>query len=82
MIELGVKAKSVISGFTGIITGRTEYINGCVQYAITPKAKDGKVESEWFDEQEVQVIGKGVDLSAAATGGPQRNAAPTRPGRR
>lgn len=60
--ELGVEVKDQITDFKGIIVGRTQYLFGCNAYIVAPKAlKDGKrVESEWFDEGRVIVIGKGV----------------------
>lgn len=50
MITLGKEGKDKITGFQGIITGRVEYLYGCNQYCLVPKAKDGEIKSgEWFD---------------------------------
>jgi hypothetical protein len=51
-IQLGAKAKNVVSGFEGVLTGRAEYLTGCVQWLVSPGVdKDGKVvESHWLDE--------------------------------
>lgn len=64
-IELGREAKDVVSGYKGIVTARTEYLNGCVRFHLRPKAsKDGKLdEGEWFDEVELERIGDGVRLA-------------------
>ena len=59
-IPLGVKAKSVITGFTGVVTSRSEHINGCDRYFVCPPVnKDGTLpDGYWFDEQELSIINK------------------------
>jgi hypothetical protein len=55
--ELGDKAKDVVSGFEGVITGRAEHITGCNTYGLQPPAKDGKKEDPtWFDEQRLDIL--------------------------
>jgi len=50
-IELGKKVKDSITGFSGVVTGRADYITGCRQYCVTPRVSQGKmVESNWIDE--------------------------------
>lgn len=63
--ELGVKAKDKITGFAGIITSRCEFLTGCNRYCIQPTdLRDGKpVESLYFDEAQIEVIGEGIDPS-------------------
>lgn len=57
-VQLGQKVRDVVSGFVGIATSRTEWLNGCVRIGVDPKSKkagelpDGKV----FDEQQLQVV--------------------------
>ncbi len=41
-IRLGDKVKCKITGFTGIATSKTEFINGCVQIEVTAKIKKGE----------------------------------------
>jgi hypothetical protein len=61
MIELGSKVKHVITGFEGIATSRTRYINGCVRYAVmAEELKDGAVNELYFDEQELMRTGDGI----------------------
>lgn len=57
-VELGSKIKDSITGFKGIATARCVYINGCVQYEITPTTlKDGVPQKEyWLDEKRVILI--------------------------
>jgi hypothetical protein len=54
-IVLGNVYEDRISEFTGIATARTEFLNGCVRIALTPKIGEDKkpIETEWFDEQQL-----------------------------
>lgn len=54
----GVEARDKITGFSGIITGRADYVTGCSQYLIQPKLdKDGKhVTAHWLDEERLEII--------------------------
>ena len=58
LFELGTDVKSDISGFKGIVTSRSEHMNGCNRYWIQPKVgKDGKLpDGCWFDEGEIVVV--------------------------
>lgn len=69
MVKLGDRVTDRISGFSGIATGRAEYLYGCVRVQVEPEAlHDGKpVESQWFDEQRL------TDASPAKAGGPMAN---------
>lgn len=66
MVKMGSKVTDSITGFNGIVTGRAEYLYGCVRLLVEPKGlHDGKpIESFWFDEQRLDVA------STAKTGGP------------
>lgn len=59
-IKLGQKVRDQITGFTGVVTGRCEYISGCHQVLVVPPVdKDGKhVDSQWYDEQRCEVLDK------------------------
>ena len=89
MIKLGVKAREKVTGFEGIITARGQYLTGCDQYLLVPglteKGQPG--ESHWFDENRLEVIGEGVELTpvyadggkpAVVTGGPQEKTPPSK----
>jgi len=59
MVNLGDKVKDRINGFQGIVTGRAEYLYGCVQVVISPDrlGKDGDyLEGKWVDEDRVEVV--------------------------
>jgi len=76
MIKLGEKVKDKISGLTGIATTRLEYLNGCVQYTISPKLEKGKTELVAYniDEENLEIIGKKVKIKKNNTGGPTMRA--------
>lgn len=62
----GREAKDVITGFKGVLVGYTTYLTGCDLYLLTPPVdKEGKyVESQWFDENRIKLVGKkkGINL--------------------
>jgi len=51
MLKFGQEVKDIISGFKGVVTGKCEYISGCLQFLIQPKGKtsDTKPAAIWFD---------------------------------
>ena len=58
---LGRKAKHIISGYEGLITGFAQHMTGCDMYALTPTKIDEKgkpAEGRWFDENEIVLIEK------------------------
>lgn len=78
-IELGDEAKDKISGFAGVVTGVTQWLNGCRRFMLTPKklSKDGKpAEAQWFDDVQVVLVKATAMPKAPPAGGPR--AAPTR----
>lgn len=72
MVQLGDKVKDTISGFSGIVVAKTEWLNGCVRVTIQPLiGKDGKLpESATFDiEQLVVLKSKASSIPQKVTGG-------------
>jgi len=61
--NLGLKAVCKITGFEGVITSRVEFLTGCNRYALQPtELVDGKiVESVYFDEDQINIIGEALD---------------------
>ena len=64
-IKLGDRIKDAVTGYEGIATTRTKFLNGCVQYSIAPKLKKGeKYPFEGadisIDEQNLIVVKKNV----------------------
>ena len=60
LIPLGARVISKISGFTGMVTSRSEHLNGCNRYWVSPRIdKDGKLpDGYWFDEAELEITDK------------------------
>jgi len=70
-ISMRAKVKDSITGFTGVVTARADYLTGCRQYLVTPKAQKNKMgESMWFDEDRL------INSATKNPGGPQANEAP------
>lgn len=60
-VELGDTVRDVINGFEGIVIGKTAYLYGCNQLAVSPNklAKDGSVlDAYWNDEQRFEVVSR------------------------
>ena len=58
-LPLGRLAKDTVSGFTGIIESRTEWLNGCFRIALAPNHldKDGKMmDAKAFDAEQIQLL--------------------------
>ncbi len=65
MIKLGEHYKDKITGFEGIATAKSEFLNGCKRVLLEPAvSKEGKLTEEWIDEQRL------VEGSKAEVGGP------------
>jgi len=78
-INLGSKVRDSITGFEGIVTGRAEYLSGCVRILIQPQGlnNDGEmIESQWIDEGQLEIIKAEKESKKVVTGGPRSNEAP------
>lgn len=72
-IAMEAKVKDRLTGFSGIVTGRVEYLTGCRRYLVQAKMKKSGTsppEPEWLDEDRL-VVSKTKNL-----GGPQTHEAP------
>lgn len=65
-IKFGTLVKDKITGFKGIITGRRKYINGCMQYYVTPSVnKKGEMqEAQWIDKDQLELLGYNQELDS------------------
>ena len=54
--RLGYTFRDKITGFSGVATGHCEYLTGCHQTLIQPRAVEGGKlpESAWFDDQRLE----------------------------
>lgn len=81
-VHIGDRVTDTINHFSGLVTGRTEYLNGCRQFLVKPEKldKNGKVnDGMWIDEQNLKVVDSQVlpdpflvPGAAAVAGGPDR----------
>lgn len=63
IIELGDKAKDKITGFTGVVTSITTWLNGCQRVGLQPRelGEHGRLPSvEAFDIEQVELLEKRV----------------------
>lgn len=61
-VNLGDAVRDVITGFEGIVQGRTEYLFGCVSMLVKSREmKDGlPLEGKWLDENQLVVTEAGA----------------------
>ena len=62
-IDLGDRVKDRITGLVGIVTAKSEYMNGCRRFGVGAEkpSKDGTLlKDEWFDEPQLVLIKKSV----------------------
>lgn len=71
-IKLGDFVTDSVTGFSGVVLARVEYLNGCVRCEVqSKKLHEGKpIESCFFDEQRLN------PESTVTTGGPPSKEAP------
>jgi hypothetical protein len=77
-IDVGDLARDRVSGFEGIVTGRSVFLNGCARILITPRGLNDKgepKEAHWFDDLQCERVqtnaySLGPDRK---TGGPQND---------
>ena len=73
---LGDVVKDWVTSFEGVIEARTQWLNGCVRYAVQPQklAKEGKpIDSLWFDENQLALVKEHRPAPSSSSGGPQRD---------
>jgi hypothetical protein len=71
-IEMGKTYKDKITGFTGICTGKCDYISGCSQALRQPKKKEDGTGPDgcWFDFQRLdEMPGEKIVLENEKTPG-------------
>jgi len=58
-IKLGDQVQDLVSGYKGIAVMRTKFLNGCVQYTVVGKVKEGtkpQEEEVSVDEASLKVL--------------------------
>ena len=75
------RVKCNVTGFEGVVTAYSEYLNGCEQYCVKPTEldKDGEIrEGQWFDQDQLDKVKAAPKAKEPSrTGGPQMDQAPT-----
>lgn len=77
--ELGQEVKDKITGYSGIIIGRTQWLTNCNTYSVKPKVlKDGvPMDSIGFDEPSLVLVEpKPIMKESRSVGGPVGSAIP------
>lgn len=75
--KLGDDVRDSITGLTGCVIAKTEWLNGCWRITVQPRElKDGKpVDSCVFDVEQLEIVKPAyVELPAQRTGGDRPNA--------
>ena len=71
--KLNLNVRDKVTGFKGMILGRTEYSTGCIQYGICPTelTKEGKFpEWTWLDEDRLVMVKENTVGHLGSKGGP------------
>ena len=74
LFDLGSMVKDRITGFTGMVTHRSQWLNNCNTYGVKPiDLKDGVPrEAVGFDEPQLELVSASVYEPNQSTGGPER----------
>ena len=75
--ELGQELKEVVTGFRGMVMGRTDYYTGCNHYGLLSKKLNkagAPTEWQWFDETRLTATGKKLEIKNKKTSGIEINA--------
>lgn len=81
LYDLGIEAEDKITGFSGVVTGRCDYLTGCNQYLLQPTIdSDGKhVEGRWYDEGRLVIKDYDVKIKPESVQGNVRGACGSAP---
>ena len=73
--NLGDIVVDEITGFQGVVTLRSQWLNCCNTYGVQPKElKDGvPQERQNFDEPQLRIVEEKVHKEHRETGGPERH---------
>ena len=54
-ISLGDEVRDTVTGYTGTVTARSEYLQGTTRCAVE-SYRDGKMTCEWIDEGRLAIV--------------------------
>lgn len=70
-VNLGDEARDTLTGFKGVVVGRSEHLTGCNQVFILPKSEStNEIKAgEWLDIERIEKITeRAVQITARRTG--------------
>ncbi len=73
-VILGNTLVDIVTGFSGIAIAKVEFLNGCVQVCVKPKAVDNKIiDGVYLDVAQLSIYDAGITrhINPSSTGGPQ-----------
>jgi hypothetical protein len=73
-VKLGVLCRDIVTGFEGIVVAETKWLSGCIRFTLQPqdRTKEGALkDAQAFDVEQLEVVGKGVQIKKQETGGPK-----------
>lgn len=75
-INLGDIARDEITGFQGVVTARSQWLQGCDRLQLQPRdLDDGSIrDPQWFDEPQVELVSTAAVTwtpEVRETGGPR-----------
>ena len=74
IFKLGVEVKDKVTGYKGIVIGRTEWQTGCNTYGVKSQTLNNgaPADSQWMDEMSLEKISDGINVKKdVRKGGPQ-----------
>lgn len=74
-VKIGLLVQDAVTGFTGFVTGRVEYITGCHQALVQPACENPriKIDSVWIDVDRLKVLdGSPIELPTQQSSGSDR----------
>ncbi len=77
-VVLGERYRDSITGFEGVAVSSATYLYGCIRVQLERADKDGKSESDYFDEQRLVLVPAGDPVATTATSGGPGDAPPAR----
>lgn len=73
MVNVGDRVRDKVTGFVGIVIGKTTWLNGCNRLGVQPTVlHEGKpIDAVWFDEPQLELVeAEAVSPGPRSTGGP------------
>lgn len=78
MVNLGDEVRDTVTGFRGVVIGKTLFLHGCTRVGVQPPVgTDGTLkEAAWFDEPQMEVLTPGKVRPALAASAERERGGP------